>query len=223
MMSTIALPAEPLELNLGAGIRLDDAELFALCAANPDLRIERTAKGDVTVMTPAGGRSAFRELYVGSALMAWAVSTRGLYVAFSPSAGFVLPNGAKKSPDAACVLASRLAGRGDLNERFLPVCPDLVVEVRSAHDDLRPLLDKMEEYRDNGARLGWLIDPYDARGHRVHVYRPGVLPESLARDPRGSRLAERRPGVPGTAHRARTCLGYALLTRGRMPPDRRSC
>jgi Uma2 family endonuclease len=191
MMGTIAVPAIPLAVKLGAGVRLGDTELHDLCVANPDLRIERNAQGNVIVMTPAGGRSSNREAKVIAALEAWATSTGERYLAFSSSVGFLLPNGAMRSPDGACVLASRLAGRGDQNERFLPLCPDLLVEVRSPSDDLPDLLAKMVEYRDHGARLGWLVDPYE---QRVHVFRPDqpveILdrPERLLGDPEFSGL-----------------------------------
>ncbi len=103
------------------------------------------------------------------------------------SGGYVLPDQAMRAPDASWVLRSRLADISpDRREKFLPLCPDFVVEIKSPSDRLAVLQAKMEEYRDNGARLGWLIDP---QARRVHVYRPGreaeVLenPATVAGDP----------------------------------------
>lgn len=169
-MPTIALPPVPLSLQLGAALRLGEVELFELCLANPELRIERNAEGDLTVMTPAGGASSLRNTFLTAALAAWAARSRE-FLAFDSSAGFILPNGAMRSPDAAIVRRSRLDSiPSEAREGFLHLCPDLVVELRSSSDGLPDLVAKMGEYIANGASLGWLIDPYE---HRVHEYRQG--------------------------------------------------
>lgn len=166
-------------LHMGSTLRLSDDELFELCACNPELRIERTAKGDLVVMTPAGGATGHRNLEITSALAAWARKDE-TGVGFDSSTGFVLPSGAMRAPDAAWVLRSRLEPlTSEEKEKFLPLCPDFVVELRSPSDDLPALQEKMEEYRENGARLGWLVDP---RERSVYVYRPGQKVEVL-RDP----------------------------------------
>ncbi|HVS02456.1 MAG TPA: Uma2 family endonuclease, partial [Thermoanaerobaculia bacterium] len=163
-------------LRMGSELRLSDDELFDLCARNPELRIERTAAGDLIVMTPAGGASGHRNLEITSALAVWARSD-STGVGFDSSTGFVLPNGAMRAPDAAWVLRSRLEPlSSEAKEKFLPLCPDFVVELRSPADRLGDLQARMEEYRDNGARLGWLVDPQE---RRVHVYRPGRPAEVL--------------------------------------------
>lgn len=187
-MREFANPGAPvtLSLRLSPELRLDDDDLLELCARNPELRIERTAEGDLIVMTPAGGASSRRNVRIVAALETWA-QRGGTLVVFDSSGGFLLPNGAMRAPDASCVLRSRLANlSAQAKERFLPLCPDVVVEVRSPSDRLADLMAKMEEYRDNGARLGWLIDPQE---RCVHVYRPGrpvdVLehPTELSGDP----------------------------------------
>lgn len=178
-MTQIAISSTPvpLSLQMGSALRLSDDELFALCARNPELRIERDAEGNLIVMTPAGGESGHRNLEVVMALGAWAKQD-GTGVAFDSSTGFLLPNGAMRAPDAAWVLRSRLAPLSAATKKtFLPLCPDFVVELRSPSDRLRDLQAKMEEYRDNGARLGWLLDPED---QQVLVYRPGRSVEALA-------------------------------------------
>jgi len=177
-MTQIALPSSPVPLNLelGSSLQLSDDELFELCARNPELWIERTAEGDLIVMTPAGGASSHRNARITSELFRWADRVGG-WLVFDSSMGFFLPNRAMRGPDAACVLRSRVEALAqEVREKFFPLCPDFVVELRSQSDRLPPLRAKMEEYRDNGARLGWLIDPTE---RRVHVYRPGRTVEVL--------------------------------------------
>ena len=104
-------------------------------------------------------------------LTTWALQD-GTGVAFDSSTGFTLPNGATRSPDAAWVQRARLTGlTADQKEKFLPLCPDFVLELRSPSDDLGSVQEKMQEYLDNGAQLGWLIDPST---RQVYVYRPSA-------------------------------------------------
>jgi len=166
----------PLELNLYPMPDVSEDEFFELCQANPELRLERTAKGEILIMPPEGGTSGHGNAVLISEVHGWAKRDAS-GVAFSSSAGFRLPNGATRSPDAAWVLRNRLAQLTDEEKRkFLPLGPDFVIELRSPTDRLRDLRDKMEEYIANGARLGWLIDP-DTR--TVYVYRPGQPAECL--------------------------------------------
>ena len=177
-MSQIAIRTgpEPVDMKMGAGFRLSDEELFELCVQNPELRIERSAEGDLIVMTPAGWESGRRNAEIVYALTGWAKED-GTGVVADSSTGFVLPNGAMRAPDAAWVERSRLEGVSpEQRERFLPLCPDFVIELRSPSDALPDLLAKMDEYRASGARLGWLIDPQE---RRVHVFRPDRSTEVL--------------------------------------------
>lgn len=165
---------------------LDDVALYDLCLRNPDLRIERTAAGDLIVMPPTGGESGRKNASLVTDLTIWA-RRDGSGLVFDSSTGFVLANGAERAPDAAWLRRSRWDALTDEErERFPPLCPDFVVEVRSRTDRLEPLHDKMREYVANGAQLGWLVDPY---GRVVWVYRVGGAvdrldaPEHVTGDP----------------------------------------
>lgn len=178
-MSTTTLPdpvSPLLRLRLAPSLRLDDDQLLALCEQNRQLHIERSSEGVLEMMSPAGGKTADRNAELGMQLRMWA-RRDGRGRAFDSSGGFVLPNGAMRSPDAAWVELSRLRRLSpEEQEKFLPLCPDFVVELRSPSDALGTLQSKMDEYMANGCGLGWLVDPTEGR---VHVYRPGVPPEIL--------------------------------------------
>ncbi|MGH9379580.1 MAG: Uma2 family endonuclease [Thermoanaerobaculia bacterium] len=166
----------PLKLEFGDTLHLSDDELFELCARNRDLRIERTAAGNLIVMSPTGARTGTRNAALTAAVWNWTAQD-ATGAAFDSSTGFRLPNGAMRSPDVAWVLRSRLEPlSAEEKEKFLPLVPDFVIELLSPSDERTEALEKMEEWRDNGARLGWLIDPIE---RRVHVYRPGQAVEVL--------------------------------------------
>jgi Uma2 family endonuclease len=155
-------------LNVSAIGGLTDDELFALCAANKMLRIERTKEGDIMLLHPTGGESGRHNFDVLYFLGHWNRSHR-LGIAFESSTGFRLPNGAIRSPDAAFVHKERweqlsLAER----KKFVPLCPDFVLELLSDTDSLRATQEKMHEWMDNGCRLAWLIDP---QSEVAYVYR----------------------------------------------------
>jgi Uma2 family endonuclease len=156
--------------------RLTKKQFARLCQENRDLRFELTAQQELVIMPPAGSETGWRNGILTSYLVTWARSDRtGL--AFDSSAGFTLPNSAIRSPDAAWVRGERWTALSqDQRKEFAPLCPDFVVELRSPTDRLSDLQYKMQEYSDNGARLGWLIDPIDKR---VYVYRPGQPVELL--------------------------------------------
>lgn len=150
---------------------MSDNEFFDFCAGNSEYRIERSAKGDVTIMPGTGGRTGNRNIRLSAALSVWSDGD-GRGIAFDSSTMFRLPDGAMRSPDASWVDLTRLRAIPEAQrERFVPLCPDFVVELRSHSDRLKDLQAKMEEWMANGCALGWLIDPaartvyvYDARG-----------------------------------------------------------
>ena len=159
---------------------MSDDEYFAFCAANPDLRIERTAEGEIEIMPPTGFETGDRNADLTMQLRTWA-KRDGRGRAVDSSAEYILPSGAARSPDASWVPRSRLAKlTAEQKKKFLRLCPDFVVELRSPSDRLLQVQAKMREWMDNGAKLGWLIDP-EAR--TVYIYRPGQTTERLI-DPR---------------------------------------
>lgn len=157
-------------------IELTDEQFFQLCQNNRDLRFERTAKGDLLIMPPTGGETSNRNARLTQRLMNWA-DTNELGIAFDSNGGFKLPNGADRAPDASWVKIERWnALTPEQRQKFLPLCPDFVVELRSPTDSLKATREKMQEYIDNGARLGWLIDQ---KNKRVEIYRQGQDVEIL--------------------------------------------
>ena len=156
-----------LVLRLQPAIDLTREQFFHFCQLNSEVRIELTADGEIAIMPPTGGETGARNMRVGAQVARWA-DEDGSGVVFDSSTGFELPNGAVRSPDVAWVANARLARLStEEKRRFLPLCPDFVIELCSPTDSVAEVQQKMEEYRANGARLGWLLDP-DRR--RVAVY-----------------------------------------------------
>jgi Uma2 family endonuclease len=151
-------------------VHLTDEQFYQLCIHNPELIIERNAKGVLIVMSPVGGDSGSREMDLGGELYVWNKQTQ-LGKVFSSSTLFKLPGGSDRSPDAAWVELSRWqALTPEQRKRFPPIAPDFVIELRSRTDDLTTLQGKMQEYLDSGVRLGWLFNPHD---QQVELYRQG--------------------------------------------------
>jgi len=157
-------------------LHLTDEQFLQLCRDNRDLRFELTAEGELIIMPPTGSMTGWRNADINHQLTTWAKSD-GTGLTFDSSTGFRLPNGAKRSPDAAWIKRDRWDALTEREkEGFAPLCPDFVLELRSADNSLSSLQDKMVEYLDNGAQLGWLIDP---KARRVYVCRPGQAVEWL--------------------------------------------
>jgi Uma2 family endonuclease len=174
--ATTQVENSPLVLHLHPIINLTDDQFFEFCQINRDLRIERTATGELLIMPPTGSDTGNRNAKLNQQLANW-TDADGTGIEFDSSSGFTLPNGAKVSPDAAWVKLERWnALTPEQQKTFAPICPDFVVELRSASDNLAPLKTKMQEYINNGALLGWLID---RKKRQVYIYRPGVAVECL--------------------------------------------
>ncbi|MGB3493718.1 MAG: Uma2 family endonuclease [Elainellaceae cyanobacterium] len=159
----------PLTVDLNQ-VHFTDEQFYQLCIHNPDLTIERTAAGALIFMPPVGGESGNRELEFGIDLGIWNRQTQRGKV-FSSSTIFRLPNGGSRSPDAAWVELSRWQSlTPEQRQKFPPIAPDFVMELRSQTDSLSLLQDKMQEYLDSSVRLGWLFNPQD---QQVEIYRLG--------------------------------------------------
>jgi len=158
-------------------IELTDEQFWQLCQNNRDLRFERNASGDLIIMPPTGSETGNRNIDLSYQLQGWS-RQNNLGLAFDSSTGFKLPNGANRSPDAAWVKKERWDAltEGE-KEKFAPLCPDFVVELRSKTDDLEKLQAKMQEYIENGAKLGWLLD---RQNQRVEIYRPNQAVEIIS-------------------------------------------
>jgi Uncharacterized protein conserved in cyanobacteria len=163
-------------LNLDT-VELTDEQFYRLCQMNRDWQFERTAKGEIIIMSPVGGVSGNREADLIGLVWMWNQQTQ-LGRVFSSSTIFRLPNNGDRSPDAAWVSLERWSAlTAEEQENFPPICPDFVIELREAKlsrresrtDALRPLQEKMQEYRNSGLRLGWLLNPQD---EQVEIYRP---------------------------------------------------
>lgn len=155
---------------------MSDTQFAELCAQHPDLSFEMTADGELLVMPPTYSFAGTQSGEVFGQLRDWARrDARG--VASDSSTGFVLPNGARRSPDASWTLKSEISKLSpESRDGFWHLCPAFVIELRSKSDRMRTLREKMREYMANGAQLGWLIDP---EAHVVEIYRPNQEPEAL--------------------------------------------
>jgi len=156
-------------LDLRPDLTLTDQAFEQLCHSNPELRLERTAQGELIAIAPSGSETGYYNSDISGQLWQWNRKLqRG--ITFDSSAGFTLPNGAIRSPDAAWIEKTRWQAIAESKRRkFAPICPDFVIELKSPSDDLSLLQRKLEEYINNGVRLGWLIDP---ENHQVFCYRP---------------------------------------------------
>ena len=173
-----AAEVEPFVIKFRPLTDMTDEQFAAFCALNDVLRIERSAEGEIILMPPAHSNTGTRNADLNADLTIWA-RTDGTGRYFDSSAGFKLPNGALRSPDASWILNSRLdALTSDERSGFFSICPDFVIELRSISDSLTDLRTKMEEYMNNGARLGWLIDPLSGP-NQVYIYRPQTDAEIL--------------------------------------------
>lgn len=180
---TFEVPERPFCIHMP--FKLSDDELLELSALNPDVNLELSAQGDLIIMAPAGGESSRRNADIIAQLFIWAKQD-GKGVVYDSSGGFRLANGALRSPDAAWVSHEQLSTlEQEQREKYLPFCPEFVIELLSPSDSLAATQHKMREYLENGAKLGWLID---AKAKRVYSYTSKAVeelssPETLSADP----------------------------------------
>lgn len=164
--------SSPLEL----GLQVTDEQFLEVCQKHEDLQFERNTNGGLIIMSPTGGLTSDRNADLIYQLKAWNRKYK-LGKVFDSSGGFKLPSGANRSPDTSFITQEKWDNlTPQQKEKFLPLCPDFVVELRSASDKLKKIQAKMQEYMENGARLGWLIDPIR---EVVEIYRPHQETEIL--------------------------------------------
>ncbi len=177
MTQTISLTENiPLKLQMSPAIDMTDEQFFAFCQQNRDYRIERNATGEITIMPPTGSETGNRNFDLIVQLGIW-TRQNGTGIGFDSSAGFTLPNGVMKSSDAAWIKLEKWHSlTPEQQQKFAPICPDFIIELRSPSDNLQPLKDKLQEYIDNGVSLGWLID---RKNRKVYIYRPNSEVECL--------------------------------------------
>ncbi len=174
--TTVSTDHTPLVLQISPAITMTDEQFFALCQLNRDYRLERNAQGKLIIMPPTGSQTGNRNFKLIQQLANW-TDENGSGIGFDSSTGFKLPNGADRSPDAAWMTLEKWNSLTEEQKiRFAPICPDFVVEIRSPSDQLQSLQDKLQEYMDNGVKLGWLID---RKNQRVYIYRPQTEVECL--------------------------------------------
>ncbi|MFN5955294.1 MAG: Uma2 family endonuclease [Dolichospermum sp.] len=163
-------------LQIPKSLKFTDDKFVEMVAANKDLRLELSPQGELSIMSPTGGETGDRNLELGGQVWFWN-RQNGLGKAFDSSTGFKLPNGATRSPDVSWIKIERWnALTPEQRKRFLPLCPDFVIELVSESDDLADTQAKMREYIANGLRLGWLINP---KNKQIEIYRPNQEIEVL--------------------------------------------
>jgi Uma2 family endonuclease len=158
-------------------LKMTDEAFYEFCRRNKDYRFEMDKRGNLIVMPPTFLETSNKNSEINLQLRIWAKKDK-TGIAFESDGMFILPNGAKRAPDAFWILKERYfaLSQEEREERFARICPDFVIELRSKSDNLRKLQAKMREYIENGARLGWLIDPSEKK---VHVYRADKTTEIL--------------------------------------------
>ncbi|MEC4819773.1 MAG: Uma2 family endonuclease [Scytonema sp. PMC 1069.18] len=173
--------SSPVILKMPPDLQMTDEQFFEFCQVNRDLRIERNQLGEISIMSPTGGTTGNRSGSLFGELYIWS-NQDGTGICFDSSTGFKLSTGAERSPDASWMTLERWNSLSqEQQDKFVPICPDFVVELRSPSDNLKPLQEKMAEYmREPGVRLGWLID---RKNRKVYVYRPGKPEECLDNPP----------------------------------------
>jgi Uma2 family endonuclease len=158
----------PLYIPSSLTLKITHEEFVQLAQVNRDLQLERTASGELIVMPPTGSETGNRNSDLEGQLWLWNKQTK-LGKTFNSSTAFHLPNGADRAPDAAWIALERWDTLTlQEKEGFAPIAPDFVIELRSKTDSLAKLRAKMQEYMENGVRLGWLID---RKNKIVEIYR----------------------------------------------------
>lgn len=167
----------PIVLDFPDKIQWSDDELFEFCVANRDLVVERNTLGQLIIMSPTGGNSSSSNAEISAEFVVWNRKVK-LGKVFDSSGGFRLREGSVRAPDVAWVSNDRWnALSNEEKEKFPPICPDFVLELRSRTDALQTLKEKMNEWINNGCRLAWLIDPIE---ENIYIYYPNKEPQLIS-------------------------------------------
>lgn len=165
-----------LELKFPVNMTLSDEEFYLFCLENRNLKFEKTKDGNIVVMTPTGGNTGSRNSEVNAELIFWNRQNQYGKV-FDSSTGFRLPDGSMLAPDASVIAQSRWDTLSDdEKDKFPPLCPEFVIELKSKSDHLPTLQAKMKDWLNNGVQLGWLIDP---ENETVYIYQPNQAVQTM--------------------------------------------
>ncbi|MBS3026233.1 MAG: Uma2 family endonuclease [Dolichospermum sp. DET50] len=163
-------------VNLNPIIQLNENQFYQLCRENPEVKFERSADGKLLIISPTGGITGNKNAEISADFGMWNRQTK-LGVCFDSSTCFKLPNGANRSPDVAWIQNDRWNSlTAEEQEKFPPIAPDFVLELMSPSDTLQETQAKMQEYINNGVKLGWLIN---RKMRQVEIYRLGKPIEIL--------------------------------------------
>ena len=163
-------------INFDIVAKINDEQFSQLCRDNPELKLERNQKGEIIVMSPTGGETGKKN---ADLIIDFGIWNRRKKIGqiFDSSTCFQFPDGSNRSPDVAYIKQERWEKLiPEERETFPPIAPDFVLELMSKTDSLKRLQEKMQEYRDNGVKLGWLINPMK---NQVEIYRQGQEKEVL--------------------------------------------
>jgi Uma2 family endonuclease len=167
---------ESVTLNIPVDYPMTDDELFAFCAANKELRIERDELGQLIIMSPAGGVTGNLNFRLTGIFFQWVEKSK-LGYGFDSATGFRLADKSMRSPDVSWIKKERWeALKVEDQEKFAPICPDFVIEIRSKSDSLSQLKSKMDKWVENGCKLAWLIDPIQQKSY---VYKSHTAVEEI--------------------------------------------
>ncbi|MBD2139286.1 Uma2 family endonuclease [Anabaena sp. FACHB-1237] len=137
-------------LYLPPSIQITDDQFFELCQINELIKIELNVDGSLILKPLLGGITSNINAGLTAQLANWN-DDKLQGVVFGSDVGFILPNNAILSPNAAWIKLERWDTLTDEEkQKFPPICPDFVIELLSPSDSLKTTQEKMMEYIDNG-------------------------------------------------------------------------
>ncbi|CAN5580602.1 Uma2 family endonuclease [soil metagenome] len=168
---------ESIRVHLPEDLRMNDDEFTRFCQDNPDLKFERRKNGDIVFMANTGGETGSNNFEIAARFAVWNWQVRfGKF--FDSSTAFRLSDTSIMSPDVSAISQNRWDElTPEQRRKIVPICPDFVLELRSQSDRLKDCLEKMDDWMDNGCRLGWLID---LSNQITYVYRANQAPQQIA-------------------------------------------